>query len=144
VPRRLLSLLHSPKQPVLNFHHRQSVASSDPSPPLADSIKGAQSHGHFTYSVLPHRAPLTRAPSRPTPSTDVVFHSPSDAGLIPSMSRRLPPLERFPIALSLFSPARGDVFPTGVAARPDSGEPFGHRCPWSTVCLSTAIPQWFT
>jgi hypothetical protein len=74
-PRRLLSLLHSMKRPVLNFHHRRSVASSDPSPHRLDAIKGARSHGHFTHSVLPHLAPLIHAPSRPTPSTDAVFHS---------------------------------------------------------------------
>jgi hypothetical protein len=31
--------------------------------------------GHFPCSILPHLAPLIRAPSCPTPSTDVVFHS---------------------------------------------------------------------
>jgi hypothetical protein len=31
--------------------------------------------GYFPCSVLPHLAPLIRAPSRPTPSTDVVLHS---------------------------------------------------------------------
>jgi hypothetical protein len=75
-PCRLLSLLQSLKWPVLNFHHRQSVASSNPSPHRPNAIKGARSHGHFTHSVLPHLALLIRAPSRPTPSIDVVFHSP--------------------------------------------------------------------
>jgi hypothetical protein len=68
-PRRLLSLLHSLKRPVLNFHRRRSVASSDPSPRRPDAIKGARSHGHFTRSVLPHLAPLIHAPCHPTPST---------------------------------------------------------------------------
>jgi hypothetical protein len=129
VPRRLLSLLHSPKWPVLNFHRHRSVTSSSPSPHHPDAIKGARSHSHFTHSVLSHLAPLICALSRLTPSTDAVFHSPSDAGLIPPMSHRLPPLERFPIALSLFSLAHGEVFPTRVAARLDSNEPFDHRCP---------------
>jgi hypothetical protein len=31
--------------------------------------------GHFPHNVLPHLAPLIRALSRPTPSTDAVFHS---------------------------------------------------------------------
>jgi hypothetical protein len=75
-PRRLLSLLHSSKQPVLNFRHHRSVASSNPSPHRPDAIKGAQSHGHFTRSVLPHLALLIRASSRPTISTDAVFHPP--------------------------------------------------------------------
>jgi hypothetical protein len=60
-PRRLLNLLHSLKWPVLNFHRRRSVASSDPSPRRPDAIKGVRSHGHFTHSVLPHLAPLIRA-----------------------------------------------------------------------------------
>jgi hypothetical protein len=30
---------------------------------------------HFPHSVLPHLAPLIHAPSRPTPSTDAMFHS---------------------------------------------------------------------
>jgi hypothetical protein len=74
-PRQLLSLLHSMKRPVLNFHHRRSVTSSDPLPRRPDAIKGARSHGHFTHSILPHLAPLIHAPSHPTPSTDAVFHS---------------------------------------------------------------------
>jgi hypothetical protein len=48
---------------------------------------------------------------------------PSDAGFIPLTSRQLPPLVRFPIVVSVFSPVHGEVFPTGVAARPNSGEP---------------------
>jgi hypothetical protein len=123
-PHRLLSLLHSSKWSILNIHHRRSVASSDPSPHRPDAIKGAWSHCHFTRSVLPHLAPLIRC--------RVPF--PSDTDLIPPTSRWLPPLERFPIALSLFFPAHGEVFPTGVAARPNSGEPTGHHRPWSTVC----------
>jgi hypothetical protein len=75
-PRQLLSLLHSLKWSVLNFHRRRSIASSDPSPHRPDAIKGARSHGHFTRSVLPHLALLICAPSCPTPSTDTVFHSP--------------------------------------------------------------------
>jgi hypothetical protein len=75
-PYRLLSLLHSLKRPVLNFHHRHSVASSNPSPHHTDAIKGARSHDHFSRIVLPDLAPLIHAPSRPTPSTDTVFHSP--------------------------------------------------------------------
>jgi hypothetical protein len=47
---------------------------------------------------------------------------PSDAGFIPLTSRQLPPLVRFPIVVSVFSPAHGEVFPTGVATRPNSGE----------------------
>jgi hypothetical protein len=74
-PRRLLSLLHSLKWPVLNFHRRRSVAFSDPLPHRPDTVKGARSHGNFTHRILPHLAPLIRAPSRPTPSTDSVLHS---------------------------------------------------------------------
>jgi hypothetical protein len=74
-PRQLLSLLHSLKWSVLNFHRRRSVASSDPSPHRPDAIKGARSHGHFTRNILPHLALLICAPSCPTPSTDTVFHS---------------------------------------------------------------------
>jgi hypothetical protein len=129
VPHRLLSLLHSLKLPVLNFHCRRSVTSSDPSPHRLDAIKGARSQGHFTHSISPHLAPLICAPSRLTPSTKAMFHSPFDVGLIPPMSRQLPPLERFPIVLSLFSAARGEVFPTRVAARLDSSEPFDHHHP---------------
>jgi hypothetical protein len=75
-PCRLLSLLHSLKRLALNFHRRRSVASSNPLPRRPDAIKRAQSHGHFTRRVLPHLAPLIRALSHPTPSTDAVFHSP--------------------------------------------------------------------
>jgi hypothetical protein len=75
-PRRLLSLLHSSKWSELNFHHSQSVTSSDPSPRRPDTIKGARSHDHFTHRILPHLALLICAPSRPTPSIDAVFHSP--------------------------------------------------------------------
>jgi hypothetical protein len=68
-PRRLLSLLHSLKWPVLNFHRCRSVASSDPSPHRPDAIKGSRSHGHFTHSVLPHLAylPVPRATQHQAP-----------------------------------------------------------------------------
>jgi hypothetical protein len=58
---------------------------------------------------------------------------PSDASFIPLTSRQLPPLVRFPIIVSVFCPARGEVFPARVAARLDSDEPTattarGPRC----------------
>jgi hypothetical protein len=121
-PCRLLSLLHSLKWPVLNFHHRRSVASSIPSPHRPDAIKGARSHGHFTCSILPHLAPLIRARA--------TQHQAPMPCSIP-LRRRLHSSDEPPVAtlgkvphrrIRLF-PAHGEVFPTGVAARPDSGEP---------------------
>jgi hypothetical protein len=47
-----------------------------PSPPSPlRHYKRCHHLGHFPRSVLPHLAPLIRAPSRPTLSTDAVFHS---------------------------------------------------------------------
>jgi hypothetical protein len=47
-----------------------------PSPPSALwPYKRCHHLGHFSRSVLPHLALLILAPSRPTPSTDAVFHS---------------------------------------------------------------------
>jgi hypothetical protein len=47
-----------------------------PSPPSPlQPYKRCHCLDHFPRSVLPHLAPLIRAPSCPTPSTDAVFHS---------------------------------------------------------------------
>jgi hypothetical protein len=47
-----------------------------PSPPSPlRPYKRCHHLGHFPCSVLPHLAPLIRAPSRPAPSIDAVFHS---------------------------------------------------------------------
>jgi hypothetical protein len=47
-----------------------------PSPPSPlQPYKRGHHLGHFPCSVLPHLAPLIRAPSHPTPSIDAVFHS---------------------------------------------------------------------
>jgi hypothetical protein len=45
-----------------------------PSSPLRP-YKRCHHLGHFPCSILPHLAPVIRAPSRPTPSIDAVFHS---------------------------------------------------------------------
>jgi hypothetical protein len=47
-----------------------------PSPPSPlQPYKRCHHLGHFPHIVLQNLAPLIRAPSRPTPSIDVVFHS---------------------------------------------------------------------
>jgi hypothetical protein len=58
--------------------HRRSFPSPHHLPsPLSPLRPYKRYHhlSHFPCSVLPHLAPLIHAPSRPTPSTDVVFHS---------------------------------------------------------------------
>jgi hypothetical protein len=74
------------------------VASNDPSPHRPDAIKGALSHGHFTQNILPHLAPLIRAPSqlpvvekKPPPFEVIAGH------FSPLLYCLLPPV-RFPSA----------------------------------------------
>jgi hypothetical protein len=70
-------LASSPITGTLMKHHRPFPSPHRlPSPPSPlRPYKRCHQLGHFPPSILPHLAPLIRAPSHPTPSIDAVFHS---------------------------------------------------------------------
>jgi hypothetical protein len=109
------------KLPPLPVTHLPGAAS----PHRLNTIKGALSHSHFAHNVLLYLTSLIHASSHPTPSTAAMFHF-----LPPLASLRL---VRFPVVFSIFSQTCGEIFPIGVAMRPDFGDLSAARRCWSTV-----------
>jgi hypothetical protein len=92
-------------------------------------IKGTLEH--CLHTTFPFLASARSICTRITlPSSSVFTHLfPTVAGSPPAVHRPTPPSVTTPRSSSPFPPTLGELPPTGVAARPNSGEPFSccHR-----------------